>query len=73
MFFFQNKKVHSLFIFHFVCIIRGIIYISIGFNLRGSRTQDTEFKKTQNPLKTIKLSLNKTLLVCKKNYAFILL
>lgn len=35
---------HGLFIFNFAFIIKGIIYISIGFNLRGSATGDVEFK-----------------------------
>lgn len=35
---------HCLFIFNSVFIIKGIIYISVDFNLRGSRTKATEFK-----------------------------
>lgn len=70
----QKKVHHCLFIFNFVFIIKGIIYISIGFNLRGSRTKDTEFKKKkkkENPLKTIKLSLNKKPFGLQKKFMYL--
>ena len=66
MFFSMKKKVHHfLFVFNFVLIIKGIIYISIGVSLRGSGTKVTEFKK-KNPLKTIKLSQYKNSFGLKK-------
>lgn len=41
----QQKKVnHCLFIFNSVFIIKGIIYISVHFSLRGGRTKATGFK-----------------------------